>query len=981
MFVFDPFVLVFWVFLGFFIPGAIFSLAILGKKELPFIDKVLIGFAVGLVIPPLFAFLAFLAGIPFTQGIAVASIILFYLISIALFVKEKAWEGILPHLKLPSDYHALGASAAILIIVFLAFFIRMQTYGPVFMELDPYYYIQHTALILTQGGAPLEDTSAWWPHITSHRGIPLKAYSEAITYALYNSNTEFDRYMLSAVAGMLPPILAALFVFFVYLIVSSEYKRMFGIAAAGVAAFMPMIVMKLMAGESEVQPFGFFGVAFFIAMYALAIKRKDLTFAFLAGLAFFATMLMSSSASVIFTALFVFIPLQAIFLFAIKEDLKKNAILNGIVLAGAIVATVLGSIFTGGFSPLAIFSGQLLTVELSYLFLIALFVLNEKMPNLQKEDLKKAALPIGALALVGLALIFFTPVGAPILSMGKSLLGIAQFNLPLHKTIAEQGLAGASFESELGFAAMSFTNLPELGKDPFIGGIQHIFALFTGICTYFANIMIGATVAILDKVFGTDLVYSNKDNSILMAALFLFVITMAYSIYTMFKTKEQRLAILFLAFVFPVSIIGLFKTKYVVYMGFAVAVAIGIVLGSLFEAVNSLISKMEKENKRKEYLNYAFIAFAAICFLFIWFEWSNGIGGALFESSFQTRFQDDPVKLQPKMDALCKASGYAPACVAAANPEVYASKGIKEQYSSLLCVYSLFQDPAAPKPAEQLAASLRCNELDSYWIEFTEWQFNQSPIDARFTSWWDYGHWTNYFGQRDTVLRNDHAYDDMIMDVAHAFIYGTPAELKSIMQEHGSEYVFYDREIIYNADGSFGGKFHALNYLSCSRNNETSVKYNPGQSQCEANHRWESVAIPTSAQPCTISQISGKTGVLVYDAYTGTPVYCAAEITLATGETILGTYSMNETYENGDLKLHKALLRQIGQSGGANVYDVYYTKDSIWLENGELKSGWEDRTTKFYDSTLYQGFVLQNLEGFTQAYQTSDGAVKCYKMN
>jgi hypothetical protein len=46
-----------------------------------------------------------------------------------------------------------------------------------------------------------------------------------------------------------------------------------------------------------------------------------------------------------------------------------------------------------------------------------------------------------------------------------------------------------------------------------------------------------------------------------------------------------------------------------------------------------------------------------------------------------------------------------------------------------------------------------------------------------------------------------------------------------------------------------------------------------------------------------------------------------------------------------------------------------------------LKSGWEDRTTKFYDSTLYQGFVLQNLEGFTQAYQTSDGAVKCYKMN
>ena len=416
-------------------------------------------------------------------------------------------------------------------------------------------------------------------------------------------------------------------------------------------------------------------------------------------------------------------------------------------------------------------------------------------------------------------------------------------------------------------------------------------------------------------------------------------------------------------------------------MGFAVAVAIGVVLGSLFEAVNGIISKMENEDKRKEYLSYAFIGFTVICFLFVWFEWSNGIGGALFDSSFQTRFQDDPAKAQPRIEALCKASNYAPACEAAANPEAYASKGITEQYSQLLCVYSLFQNPTAPTQSEQLAASLRCNMLDAYWIEFTEWQFNQSPKNATFTSWWDYGHWTNYWGQRNSVLRNDHAYDDMILEVAHAFIDGTPAELKQTMQQYGSDYVFYDREILYNSDGSFGGKFHALNYLSCSRDNETNVSYDPGQSQCEANHRWEELAIPTSVQPCTISQISGKTGVIAYDAYTGTPKYCVGQTTLATGENVSAPYRLNETYANGDLKLQKALLKQVSQSSSATVYDVYYTKDTVWLENGELKSGWEDRTTKFYDSTLYQGFVLQGIEGFTQAYQTSDGAVKCYKMN
>ncbi|MEO0250285.1 MAG: hypothetical protein ABIN58_12335, partial [candidate division WOR-3 bacterium] len=556
-----------------------------------------------------------------------------------------------------------------------------------------------------------------------------------------------------------------------------------------------------------------------------------------------------------------------------------------------------------------------------------------------------------------------------------------QFNLPLHKTIAEQGLAGASFESELGFAAMDFTNLPELGKDPIVGGAQHLFAFFSGICTYFANILIGATVAVLNKVFGTDLVYSDKNNSMLMATLFLFVITMAYSIYVMFKTKGQRLALLFFAFAFPVSIIGLFKTKYVVYMGFPTAIAIGVVLGSLYEGICSAISRMQNEAERKKFLHYAFIAFAIICFLFVWFEWSNGIASALFENSSQTRFQDNPEALQPKMEKLCQLTGYQPACEAAENPEAYASKGIKEQYNQILCVYSLFQDPAAPKAREQVAASLRCNMLDSYWIEFTEWQFEESPKDARFTSWWDYGHWTNYWGQRNTVLRNDHAYDEMILEVAHAFIYSTPTELKQIMKQYGSDYVFYDREIIYNADGSFGGKFHALNYLSCSRNNLTSVKYNPGQSQCEAEHRWESVAIPTAAQACTISSISGKVGALVYDAYTGTPKYCGAETALATGEKVFGLYRLNETYENGDLKLQKAFLRQTGQAGGAIIYDVYYTKDSVWLENGELKSGWEDRTTKFYDSTLYQAFVLQNLEGFAQVYKTSDGAVKCYRMS
>ncbi len=1005
MFEFDPLYLLLWIFLGFFIPGALLSLALLKKKELPLFDKTAIGFGLGLIIPAFFAFALFLVGVSFTYSIAALSIGLFYLIAIAFFIKEKAWEGF----SLPTDYKTLAPSAALALILILAFLVRMGTYGPIFMELDPYYYIQHTTLILSDGGAPLVDYSAWYPHESSHRVAPMKAYLEAVTYGLYNSSTDFDRYMLSAIAGMLPPIFAALAVFFLYLFVSSEYKRTYGIAAAGVAAFIPMFVMKLMAGESEIQPYAFFGLAFFLGLYALAVKRKDLMFATLAGLAFFATFLGSSSAVVLVTTLLIFIPLQAIFLFFMKEDLLENAKVNGIILLlGPVLSTIFNNLFHENFILNGIFSGYTLILLAVYAFSLLLLLLQvlakvsklklpiSNLPEFSMDDMKKVYPAIAGVVVVALLLVAFTPIGDPIFSMARSALGITQFNQSLDRTIAEQGVAGASFQSGLGFIGMDFTTLPSFDQlldfsnkniiiavfELIVGILQHLFALVAIFLTAISNLILGAIVGILNTIFGTDLQYQDKNNSMLMVIFFGMFVAIFHSIYIKFKTKEQRLALLFAAFIFPISIIGLFKTKYVIYLGFAIATGLGVILGELSQFLGNLINKMKDEEKRKVYANYLMLGLTLISFFFVYFEWNQGIADTLFFSSFQPRFQDNPEALQSKMQELCTLSGYAPACSAAEDPVGFASQGITSQYDQTLCVYSLFSDITAPTSKEQTAASLRCNMMTNYWIEFTEWQFEESPEDARFTSWWDYGHWTNYFGQRPTVLRNDHSRHDMILEVAHGFIYGTPEELKKTMQDYGSEYVFFDREIIYNADGSFGGKFHALNYLSCSRNEETSVAYSPGQSTCEAEHRWEQIAIPATQQPCSISQLSGKVGITAYDAISGIPKYCIGETTLLTGETTAAPYKLDEKYENGDLKLHKGFLRQVAVTqDGTSVYDVYYTKDQVWMENGEVKSGWEDRATKFYDSTLYQAFVLEQLDGFTQVYKTSDGAVKLYKIS
>jgi asparagine N-glycosylation enzyme membrane subunit Stt3 len=293
-----------------------------------------------------------------------------------------------------------------------------------------------------------------------------------------------------------------------------------------------------------------------------------------------------------------------------------------------------------------------------------------------------------------------------------------------------------------------------------------------------------------------------------------------------------------------------------------------------------------------------------------------------------------------------------------------------------------------------------------------EWIKNNLEPDARITSWWDYGHWINYFGERDAVIRNEHISHEMIGAVAHGYLDATPEELKETMQYYGSDYALFDIELIAGGD-SLGGKYSALNYLSCARDNETTVLDSPGESICEAEHLWETIFV--SSIPCTISDLTGKTGLTAYKLYAGdtplsfypsfcenpsdqtyvqycrsayqaVPTYCVGEATLASGEATTATYYINETYSNGDLKLNKAQLGLISSLtatshlGDATQLTLFYTNDPIWLENGEIKSGYEDRKGKFYDSALYRAIFLGEIPGFDLVYVTSDGAVRIFKI-
>jgi len=358
----------------------------------------------------------------------------------------------------------------------------------------------------------------------------------------------------------------------------------------------------------------------------------------------------------------------------------------------------------------------------------------------------------------------------------------------------------------------------------------------------------------------------------------------------------------------------------------------------------------------------------------------------------------------------------------------YASKGTNYQYNSRLCLLSLYSNYsylAGNAPVhEATSAMFRCQRISTYWIESMEWIRDNTPEGSRVISWWDYGHWINYFGLRNAVLRNEHVSHTMIGATANMYLDSTPEELKAYMLAHDSEYALFDIELVYN--GGMGGKYGALNYLSCAYANETNVSQMPGQSKCESEHLWEVVFVTDT--PCTISKTLNRTGATAYTVYEdiyrageddkpvyeGTyyrpyyppyctsedpnainycnyvvkpePTYCVGDATMADGSASIGTYLLDQKLPNGDLKLSKGLLQFPSQVApgvhfpkGATMVTLFYTHDPVWLDNGEVKAGYEDRTTKFYDSALYQAIFLDSLPGFEKAYATPDGAVKIFK--
>lgn len=1027
---FDLLTFIFWLFVSSFIPGAILSFSLFKKDDFFCIEKLLMGFALGFILLPLIPFVLYLvAGVQFSHSIALLSVVLFYIVAIVFFVKNKAYENI----PIPTDLLEFVKSkkfiiSFILVILLLgSFLMRVGSYGPIFQELDPYYYTYPAQQLLVLGENPFNDQTAWYPELeVNHRIIPEISYLQAIWYSLYTNGGEYDNMLLSVIAGMYPPVAAALSIFFIYLFVSKTGKREWGLLAAGLAAFIPVFIYKLSAGEMEVQPYAFFSLMFFYAMYVISLKTKDIRFSILAGLGFLAVALGSSSQLLALASMMIFIVLQSVAYFIQKdnkEDFKFLLVSTAIVfLIGALLGSaILKDVFSLGEPKLTI----IVPFAISLAGAGVLYYVKQRVP-----DQSTALMILAVLSLVGIIVFFATPLGDYVKSIGESGFGLSEYKRPLDRTIAEQGNAPSSFGNQMGFFADTYfeENRPAVvstilwpivavfnvvGAGDMIGqAVALVFSYIMLIFSVIVNTVFTITVAILNFFLGTTVEFTGKANSFLLFWVFAFWVSLIYSLFRFVTKKEDNLYLLFFAIIMPPFLVGIIKAKYTIYA--AVLLAVGI--GFLFSRANEFFSSLGDSGLEKAaYTSLIVVALLLVSIQFVY----NGLAPSLLWGATQPLYQNDPMALQAKFQDFCSKSGDPVVCAAANDPIGYADQGTNYQYDQRLCLLSLYSDYSfiqnnqGASPLEITAAYFRCQRISPYWTDSMEWLNENTPEGSVVISWWDYGHWINFFGDRNAVLRNEHRSHEMIGAVADGYLDATPEELKSYMKAHGSEYALFDIELVAGG-GTLGGKYGALNYLSCAWNNETSVAQAPGQSVCEADHLWETIFI--SQTPCVISSLTNKSGYVAYKIYEngiyrsfyrgecispqdqGTmnycqqliraePTYCVGQADLINGQPTTASYYLNETYPNGDLKLNKAIL-QFPYNLPASVHmgpvtsaTLLYTEDILWLENGNLKSGYEDRKGKFYDSALYKAIFLNNLPGFEQVYSTSDGAVKIYKIS
>ena len=784
--------------------------------------------------------------------------------------------------ELSFDYKRDAAWILLLLIMLFAFYVRIQSLTPIFYEFDPYYYDQVTQFILTQGQVPQTDDLAWYPNVDSHRNPPIIHYLEAEWYAIngyVTNNQQFNNSLLATIAGVYPPVVGALLCFLIFMLISESYGKKYGLIGAAFVAIVPRAIEKFAAGESETQPWGIFAAFFFYAAYALAISRKDKRFAILAGIAIMAATMGSKGDVLVYLVLAGYIGLQSLVNYWQKKSNWELIENSSIVLAFAIFTYFLYSAYMGSWN----IPSDILSFISALLFAVGLHLISQRAKTHEERMnyLWEYLMAGAVLIMLTFALPYQFAVGRRIFDYVNAAAAIAKPASALMMTVAEESPTSAEFAGSLG--------------------------------------LLGSNTEVVSALF------------------ILSFLAIIYSVY-----RGSELGILFAIMIFPISYVGLNKSKYMLHVAFMISVAVTMLLGELDKLLHKHLKKEFGGDTAK---------------------WGV-FGVALMVLAAESLIYPSSTTHGPLEDV---------------------SSSINSKYDLKNSAYSSEMGRNCTTLAEDqrmISYYLYCSRIPKYWRDPMDWINNNVGENDRVISWWDYGHWINYFGQKKCITRNDHTHPDMDLEVADKFVSNTPEALKQYMVDHKAKYVLFDQDLV--------GKWGALNFLSCVYNNQTSmdvaytegakygIPYQLGTSRCEAEHNFERILVPVAPSISDYCVSPDASVPLVRARSTlSNYTYCIRYVNEGASKSIAGIfYEYNLSRVNRGIPVYAGAQNYQGKN--MDVYTMFYT-DDVWPDGN---TGWGNRVGKMYDSVFYRGFILGSIPGFEQVYPAGNqsGMVRIYKI-
>ncbi|HIH20705.1 TPA: hypothetical protein HA244_05545 [Candidatus Micrarchaeota archaeon] len=927
-----------------FIPGMLLSIALFKHTVFNRWDKLFFGLVLSLTALPLLYFLEFLVlGMKLNFMLVVADALLVSFFSLAALYYQKhdfSYHRVLRKVRSMKErgvkdvalQHAVYA--ILLLVMASAFYIRFAPgFAPNFFEFDPYYYMKVTENLVRDGFVETFSPDVYYPEQLFNRVPPLSHYLTASWYVSYSALSGLPSYskdFLIKTSQFYPPLVGALMAFLAFILLREEYNEYVGIVVASIFALMPQLVKKFASGVTEQQPYGLFAVMLVFSLYIIAINKKSIRLSLLAGFAALVVILSSQQYIWPYMVLTVYIGLQSI-LDYLSGTLDKHTVrTNAIVVAFAILGSFLLSIYAQGSGRFEFFNTNLLIFFASLLFSGALFAAIKLFPATTFRDRAKYFSGILAIALIAAVL---SPVGGIFVGIVQNQLSIAFQGNALSKTIQENAATNpALFEPSFGilkpqlllFLAASLASLVAVLT---LLTAKHrnyaIISAFVSVVLLFLNNQLDSVLKFAANAIGSQELLG-AINFFASSDIFIYLLVglASTSIYYLFSEKKNHTALLFMLIFFPVAFIGLNKVKYLIQLGIAVGLAFGYVLGESVRAFDLLGSIFKIQN------------FERISKYFLVFVLLVGVGIAVTEA---------------------------------------------QTVENSMAELKQTRIPSDWVVASELTPSFSGTPISAMgWLYHNTNRFNPLTVqkcigqfgwECRVLSWWDYGHWTTFYGETNSVLDPNNYFPAFDQETARAFVNGNPSDLLYVINAHHATHILVDSDLI--------GKWGALVFLSgtcskaqspiCPETPEIDWKTQaPSSSKYEAEHYYEYLTVmkdpcPTSATAVPLPALQSSFG----------SVYCADDnyLYLLTRNGLDPTYKRKFTLTGSP--------NTIPQPQDDVSYLVPISQGTLLNLNPDLS--YVGIENKVFYSAFTRFFFFEQVPGFKLSFRSPNSAVRIFE--